>query len=533
MAKALIAVDQTDITISQSIMRDTVKSLIAQTGFDPAAKIIFNDDTVDSPRHIKNMFDKCTETDGTRTQYMSYVFAEYTDRTTEDGWAQSQRRRHLTRPLFEDKAIGVTVRPMYLEHEAKMTLRFRSNSRTKMTHWLNILKTTDVIKTHLGYIDISYDYQFPNEFLDFIVDAYDAMDDYPEPTPDLKTYLQEHFRSDIQKRKNLNGSAVDIVAFEVLKNVEGQADDQGFWNEQEIQNGIYEVTLNYTFRYERIVAVEMIFPAIIYNRFIKKEYVERFHHHFRLRNDDNYDRPITFIDGDLRSYEVNYYYIGDGGSRMVPWDDFFPEFPNPTTQTVSLFPFQVDLDNPRDVCNISDLSHDYVPEAIHKYINEQKDFINVINGSLVAFEVYSVGEDEEMIMVEIDDDYNIKTTRDMDGKRRHYMRVTLKKNIPSLHPDRLRYLLTMGQTAVDIFKLYDPTLETTTDAADWQRRVGFDMTPGRDKTIPSLLMMAGDNITDYSFTRWVRKLDSTDEWFVNLRPMMPKYVGQYNITASR
>lgn len=533
MGKAIIAVDQTDITISHSIVRDAVKDIVKQTGFDPEASLVFNDQTVDSPRHLKNMFDGCTQPDGTRTQYKSYVFIEYTDKTTEDGWVQSQRARNLTRPLFNDPHTGIRIDPRYIQHEVKASIRFRSNSRVKLTHWLNMLRSTDAIRTHLGYVDISYDYALPPAFLDFIVDAWGNMDSHWTATPSLKDYLQEGFREDIQKRSNLDQSHTDIVAFEILKNTEGLADDALFWNEEEIAAGIYECTLEYTFRYERIVAMELTYPAVIYNKFIDKSYVEAFHHTFRLRNDENYDRPITFIDGDLRSYEVNYYYIGDGGTRMVPWDDWFPKFPRPDTQTVSIFPIQVDDDDPTNLFNLADIPEDYVPEAFMTYLKEESDYLNVFNGCLASIELYSVGEEEEMITTEIDSSGQVRSKRPMDSTRRNYVRFGLKKDIPSIHPERLKKLLNMGETAIGLFKLYDVTVTHTDDHLRWQREVGFDMSPGRDKTIPSLLLMTGDSISDYSFTRWVRKLNGTNEWFVNLRPMMPKYVGQYNMTASR
>lgn len=533
MGKTMVSIGQTDSTITRSIMRDTVKTLVMQTGFDTDADVIFDDESVDSPRQIKNIFDGCFDK-GIRTQYKSYVFVEYTDKMTEEGgWVNSMRGNDQTPPLFNDPAIGVRVTPRYVEHEANMTIRFRSNSKVKLNQWINALKATDSIKTHLGYVDVRYDYSFPYSFLDFIYDAWKMMDKHPSPTPDLKEYLTEHMRHDIQSRKNLNGTHSEVIAVERQMNVEGIADDKLFYETRQIQRGIYEVVLEYRFTYKRIVAAEMVFPALIYNEFIDAEYVHYFHTNSRLRNDSLYTKPISFIGNKLQNTEIDYYYMGDGGSRMVPWDDFFPTKPNENIQTVSLFPIKIDDDNPEKLFHIDDLTDDFMPSSVYNYIMQEKDHINKFNQSLVEVELYAIDEEERRIPVFMDADNNFVVNEDLDSRRRHYCRIGLKKDIPSIHPESLKRILNQKDLAIDLFELYDDGLEVTIDADEWQKRVGKIDRPGTDKSIPSLLLVVGDKITDYSFTRWVRKLKGTNEWFKNLRPTMPKYVGQYNISVRR
>lgn len=533
MGKTMVSIGQSDTTISRSIVRDTVRTLIENTGFDPGADIIFDDDTVDSPRMIKNIFDKCMS-EGIRTHYKSYVFVEYTDKMTEEGgWVNSMRGNDQTPPLFNDPDIGVKVTPRYVEHEMILTLRFRSNSKVKLSHWINTLKVSDSINTHLGYVNIRYDYSFPYSYLDFIYDAWKMIDAHPSDTPDFKSYLKEHMRHDIQKRKNLNESHKEVIAVERQMNVEGTADDKMFYEERQIQRGIYEVSFEYRFRYRRVVAAELIFPAIIYNKFIDKDYVEYFHSNSRLRNDTLYTQPISFIDNKLQATEIDYYYMGDGGSRMVPWDDFFPAKPNEHIQTVSLFPIQIDETNTKLLFNIDDLTDRFLPKSVYDYIMAEKDHINKWNQSLVEVEVYSVGADERRIQVYMDNDYNFVTKESLDSRRRHYCRIGVKKDIPSIHPESLKRILSNKDIAIPLFQLYDDALVVTDSENEWTNKVGQIEKPGRDTSIPSMLLVAGDTITDYSFTRWARKLKGTNEWFKNLQPLRPRYVGRYNINVRR
>lgn len=533
MGRAFITIDQTDITVTRAIMRDAARFLVENTGFDKSAKIIFDDESVDSPRQIKNTFDGCLNSEGIRTQYRSYVFVEYTDRTTEHGWVNSMREGRRTPPLFDDPAIGVQMNSRYIEHEAEMTMRFRSNSKAKLDQWLNALRASDAIRTHLGYFDITYDYAVPTPFLDFIHDAWKAIDAHPSETPSLKEYLADHLRGDISKRSNLNDTFSAVVAIERQKNVEGVPEDAMFWNTRSIQRGIYEVSLTYRFRYDRIVGVELTYPAVIYNSFIPREYVQAFHSPLRLRNDFDYTQSLTFIDNKLQDYEINYYYLGDGGSRMVPWDDFFPANPMANTQTVSLFPVRIDDANTKNLFNINDLTEKFLPKAVLDYVLSEKEHINRHLQSLVQFELYSVGEDEKKIFVHLDDEYNVLSAEPLDSRRRHYVRIGLLKDIPSIHPESLKRILNKPDIAIELFKLYDASLEVTDSEDEWKTRVGTEMPQGRDMTIPSLLFRTSKAITDYSFTRWVRKLRGTNEWFINLRPTMPKYVGQYNINVRR
>jgi hypothetical protein len=532
MGKALVPVGQSDTTIVRRIVRDTVDQLIEKTNF-PDATLIFNDESVDSPRNLKNMFDGCYDDGGIRTQYKNYVFIEYEDVTTEQGWINSLRTNKKTPSIFHDKEAGIDIYPHYLQHENTITMKFRCNDKSRMDAWLNGLRATDAIRLHLGYIDIGYDYNIPDIYLAFLYAAWENKSKLPGYDKDLKEYLNSWKSEAFQTRKNLNGTYTQAIAHEAQQNVEGQPEDAMFWNTREIQRGIYEVTLVYKFTYKRATALVMNFPALIYNRFIPSKFVKLLHSNFRLRDDYEYDRPIDFIDNDLRKHEIEYYYRGDGGSRMVPWDDWFPKEPVKETQTVTLFPVNVDLSNLHDVCNLNDVPDKYLPAGYKAYAASEWQTINLQGTGLLRIEMYEVGETENFNFIKVDQDLNMTTSRPMDPTKRNYLRIGLARDITDIHPDSLRRLLEKPDDAMQIFKLYDSTVELIDDASEWEERVGYDMEPGRDKSIPSLLLLSCDSITDYSFTRWARKLDDTAGWFVNLQSRRMRTVGQYNISARR
>lgn len=533
MGRAFIANSQTDITITRSIMRETVKGLMQRTGFPERADIIFDDDTVDGPRQLKNYFDGCYGESGVRTNYRSYVFVEYTDNLSEMGWINSRRVHPVHAPIYDDSSNGVVLTPEYREHEVNMSIRFRCNDKVKLSSWINMLKSTDSVKTHLGYIDIRYDYAIPDAFLDFINTSYEMQQLLPGEKETLKEHLHKRFKQGVIKRSNLDGKHVTIAVNEVQENVEGYPEDKQFYNTKQIQRGIYEVTLDYKFFYQKIIGTVLTYPALIHNQFIPEKYLSIFSDQFRLRNDADAVKPLTFLDGKLNDYEIDYYYKGDGGSRMVPWDDWFPSTPVEDTQTVNIIPICVSDTDYSDVYNLRDLGEEYLPKAIVDYAESCWSVIGDNKACLLSVTVFSVGDEETLIPGVVDKNLNVRTIEPMDPKKRNYVRIALNRSPTLLHPDRLAAFLENAEVALGILKLYDADLQATDSAPVYNRVMPASVEPGRHKYLPSLLLTDGTKIIPKSFAIWVKQQESTPDWFVSLNPGLSKTVGTYNITTGR
>lgn len=529
MGKCTIAVGQSDITIQRSVVREVVKQIIKNTGFDPAADLIF-DDTEDSPRQLKNAFDGCY-TDGVRTNYKSYAFIEYDDNSTERGWLESNRMKAELPSVFDDKESGIAIDALYVEHKVDMEIRFRCNDRSRLNQWINAVKVTDGLRLQLGIHSLRYDYSIPYVFLDFIHEAYDMKVSSGLYTKSLAEYTKECFADGIGKRSNLNDTHHEIIMNEIQHNVLGNAEDTLFWNTKSTGNGIYEVTLGYTFTYQRVTALTLHYPAIIYNQFIDQKYLDYFHRVINPENPEDFTKPINFIDGAVNTVKTDFYYLGDGGARMVPWDDFFPSKPYQHTQTVLLFPIQVDLNEPDLLFNLSDLTDEFVPPEVISYISAYPDYLNDATRSLLSIELYSVGEEETRLWTLVDADYNVRTKKTMNPRHRNYVRLSLNKTIIDLHPTILVELIKNKDIAFPMFKLYDANLEVTEDETFYRATIAHAKANGAKR--PSLLLQQGDALSRESVDQWLLVLKSSPGWFRNLVPKVNVQVGNYLIHASR
>jgi hypothetical protein len=533
MCKTTKPITQADITVARSIARETVKGIIRVTGFPSDAEIIFTDEQVDSPRNVKNLFDKCRDANGIRTRFQDFVFVEFEDRFTEEGVARHRPGNGPMPPVFLDPGLNIALEPIYAESEMTLTMRFRANDRSRLSHWVNALRLRHGLVDLLMTIGIRNDWSIPYRFVEFIYDAYKLREKVAPYNETFAEYCKQHFVKGMQLRSNLNQSHNEMIINEVQKHVRGWVDDKEFYNSREIQAGIYECTMTYKFRYQRIIANTLYYPPTIHNQFIAKEYADEFIHPWVKEVRKAYTRPWTYAGNVLLGHDETFFYLGDGGARTLEWDDWFPNVYDRNTQTVLITPFAVDPSDPEFVFHLDDLGDEYLPAVVKKFLRKNKDNLYEINKTLVKVELFSVSDTEKIMPVYIDVHDNIRTKSPVDLRSRNYVRISLVKDLAKLNPVFVRDLLN-DPDFLDLLQFYDPTLTTTDDSEYWDKIMPVKPKPDIMHKYPSILLLdSNGKISDRSFWYWLIKMDKTNSWFKNLRQNNTLTVGQANINVRK
>ncbi len=535
MGKVRIPIGQSEVTIGRSIARESVKEVMRKTGFDPKAKILFRD-RLGVPPSPKSMFKSCY-TEGALTAYRNLVIVEYEENFTEAGLMKARYRSNDVLPIFHDEELGIKLTPEYAESLMVVKMKFRGNSLAKLNAWINALRLTEGLQNLLYEVDARYDFSIPYPYLQFLHHAHDLREKDPilGYGDDLRTYLLTHFRQGIQTRKNAkNGDDAhrEVIFHEVHRNTTGRANEELFYNAKEIDSGIYEVDLELSFRYPKIIGLTMEYPAIIHNSFIDMAFPNAFH--TRSQDDGQHLKPLSYIGGILNVPSKDYIYCGDGGSRLIEWDEWFPKDPIEATQTVSIFPISVDQNDLTGMFNVYDLDDSYLPAACKAYLAKYHDDFGKSRHGLVSIELYSVGAEEEIRYVNLDAALNATSRVDMDGRKRNYVRIGLFKDIALTNPVTLRKLLKDEAIMKPLMELYDPTVTFTDDITVWESRMPTEIVPGRNPRIPSLIYSTAENgIDDRSFTLWLKKLKATNEWFIGLNSNTAYQIAANNLTVKR
>ena len=466
MGKVTVAIGQGDITVARSIARDTLKHIIQKTGYPEDYTILFSDESVDSPSQTKNFFNKCLDDGGVRTHYANYIFVEYKDTFTEHGSVQSKGLNDHPY-IFNDEKLGVAIRPEYARAKIEFSIRFRFNDYTVLQGWVNALRLTEGLKNLHHGVDVRYDYSIPYPFLEFMYFAHELREKQEGYGESLATWIKNNKSKAMQTRTNANASYTEVIANEQQLNCHGTVNENLFYNTREIQQGVHEVVMEYTLNYSRIIGCTLFFPAIIHNQFIPREFVDAFIKRHPWYDSSKHVKPLSYLNDYVTPATIDRFYLGDGGSRMVEWDDWFPADAPNNRQTVSLFPIRVNFNDPYDVVNLNDIPDMYVPKAIKDYLKKYGHLHNEMNKCLVQIEVYAVNETETIRIVNIDQNLAIRTTKPLSVRDRNYVRVTLMRDPAKLSPIQTRELLKDPILFFPILKLYDPETTVINNSDQW------------------------------------------------------------------
>lgn len=455
MAKVCITIPQSDITVTNSIARNVVKDLIKITGFPDDSEIII-DSNQGGTRALSGFTNPCELP--IRPESRNYVFVTITERYTEDGTVTNFQPNHYKKKIFKDDELGINITPVYSQVEIELALRFRTADLTTMRSWVAAMRVNESFQTNKFFHNIKYDYSLPTSMLDFTVDAWKMSEAVSPRGKTLPEFVKEGFGGGLIKRKNLSGSHSEFVINEVQSGVAGFKLTDFPYNEYTNEEGIYELQYPYKVLFDRIDAAVLETPIIIHNQFVPDRYINL----WLKRNNPGYE-PFGFRDhgwivDDLEDDTFDMFYKGDGGARMIPYDDFFPTTPRDNTATVFLSPIQVG-DDPYVIMNINDLPNSMVPKEVKDYINMFPERCEAFRAGLISIEVYEIYEKEKRLEVSIDALGNVRTKAPMLKHHRNYVKIDLLKDFSLFSSSHTLELLKEGNVISGLIKLLSPSTE--------------------------------------------------------------------------
>ncbi|QAX96008.1 hypothetical protein [Vibrio phage vB_VmeM-Yong XC32] len=530
MPRIITPITESLQSIERRVSDSVIHSFLAKTAFKPKYQIRYEREIAGTSKAVRNLFTN-NNGDAIESKYKTYVFAEVNERYLEDHVNISRWQNAYHPPTFHDKEHGILLKPLYSTALVEMTLRIRCSSQVELTSWLNDLRITHGSSNLNWRHDIDYEYDIPHDFIDFLGEAWRMKQNVMPDEEELGDYLRRCFRHGVQKRQSQNMEHTDLIMVEKQDDVLGLATDEFFYNEKAYADGIYEVTINYRYEYKKPTALTIEVPATVRNQTIPKRFIQNWIP--AVEREDTAYRPLYHA-SQYDEEQNPMFVIGDGGSRMREWDDWFPQDYNQHTQTVSILPIKVSQGAPTKVFNIWDIPDKYVPQAIKQYLKDFPEHKGHYPFSLVTLEVFAVGETEEQVVHSLDPNGDITVWNPLDPRKRNYLRISLLKDIARYNARETEKLLKMPEKAIELFKLYDPDVRLTESKKEIDAALPGTIKPGAYKHIPSILYNPnGTGITARSFTYWLRKLPTTNKLFMELAPRGGSTVQFFNISVDR
>lgn len=521
MPGAFISAGQTDITVTRSVVRDVVKSIARNSHFPEDLTLVYEGQDTTGTANPNGYFNSCTDPI-TRTRFNAYAFIEYKETASELlGTDLGRYMDHI--PIFDDPKIGLMLIPQYREHKLEITVRFRCDSKTKLSSWLSSYKSASNSRNNFGFLSARYYFKIPTEFMAFLYDAWEMQTVYGNPG-DSYDYITSHFYSQPKIDSTITGNQKRIIYECGLRNLTAVLTNPTFYNDITSEDGVHEVSINLEVHYPKAEGVSIIYPAMIHNQLVPDKYLKRWSQYYQwLDKWQDPVKPMSYIGNTLKVFETeaSTVYLGDGGARLLPWDNWFPKTPVKDTQTICIAPIFVDVENPTYICNITELAGDYIPDDVMAYIGADEKRGQVGN-SLIRFELYQIDETEKRTYLVPDDNLNLYAKENLDLLKRNYLRISLVRNFANVMGDSLLQLTRLGEPLVKILPIYNPDVTIYTDQYEYEEAVIESQNDDIPKAVPNGILAINGKANLKTVDDWRDNYEVTIRWKDHPYPDYPK-----------
>jgi len=453
---------------SQAISRPVVIDIVNQV---KAVTKIPADTPVFYPGETERMRTAGSELNSSADRFASFdttkaIFIEVEEDHDIDNVATSSVHGYGAQPVFLDKALGVAIVPLYTKVELKITMRYRTHSRTEAMRWrddmrLRISQMRDV-NTHV----IKYHYLLPAEILILLKDIYtqrEAIEPYNEG-------FVEYFKSKSTDRLTLIGDLVGKDArlgiAETQTRVFGYYDFEPLPDKPEKDNdkGIWTVTLNYKLTYDKPYACHVRYPVMVHNQLLPFAYT--------AFTDTSVDlnKMVLSFQGSLyamRAFEydttMNAVVDPQAYIKLPEFDDYVIPQAMPGTGTVLMALTQVENDR-KTLLNLKELDPIILDQDLLDWlIAGEYQYICQRFRSIVQVNLYRNDTLVTHTALTCDGGLNIRSLTDLNLRNQHRIRLSLVTDISYLDSDAIRRLRNNPKVFVKIIGALNELLKNHPD----------------------------------------------------------------------
>lgn len=361
-----------------------------------------------------------------------YVKIEVIETPDTDAVQEIQHHSYDNRPVFLDKLLGFSLRPIYHPTKIEITFSYQSTSETTVNEWMaaQITKASRGRDTHLHHV--SYRYPLSMEFLIAMTDIHrlrEAVDGYGE---DLMTYFNKHRSNRLTFITNLAGEQAVPVVHEHQGEIVGSFDftvapekpvfnkDKGTWTA--------EFTYRYTFWKPEQCMLE--YPIAVHNQLMPEIYLKDLeevvdyqtnHAHYSYGGHALANFSLDKARGDR--YPTPYL-------NIPSYDDFKPEVKR---HTATIFMARCFLDDTQsDLLDFNDLGDLEIDSDILAFLRSEAPYLTKQFFSVFLVEHYVNGMLQPYEDLEVTPELMVRSKKKLSYRDTHHVRFAA---IPEItHP---------------------------------------------------------------------------------------------------
>lgn len=326
--------------------------------------------------------------------------------------------------LFSDEPLGIYLYPVYSETEVRMSFTYRTADKREA----EVFRDQYRVKLAEGVRELifsaNYELVIPKEFIMTLKTIHGLREKQAGYGETWAQWMNKNLSPKSTVLATLSGGA-PVLAFK-----EEQVGIQGYWEfdlPPELSKGengsTYELTMDFTYRYEKPIMFVMEYPIIVHNQLLPARYIPE-------KGNTYYSRLLGTKDRMNESFDMfrklsGYWYNTLDGIVQPFIDEFVSKVKNPAYFNVLTTRVRVDPANPHEVINLSQLSPYSLSQSVIDALLFNLEYVGYNYCGPFVLQLYEDGVPCIDGTVTMDSDLNVRSTIQMDVRKNYHLGVSL------------------------------------------------------------------------------------------------------------
>lgn len=390
------------------------------------------------------------------------ITVEVDEEPDEAMFATTPGNRIDNTPDFLDRALGVTLKPIYTGMNMVTTVTFRTPSRTEAVRWRNDARYKASQMRSVNLHVVEYAYQLPKAAIVLLKHIWELREKQFGFGQSFEDYMSEHFTTRATVATTIVGTQSEYLIREAQDRVQGTFDFTYNPRKQEKTDGdVWEVSFTYTFSYQKPTEYSMIYPLLVHQQPIKYEYIP-------MLPMDPYEAKSR------RSLSVTAFHFfeapvvlerltGRVPIHYSPQQDLWtPDQPPASRRIVASFMVYVKPELKRQkLLNLNQLGNYYInPDVLEWMVKSEYKYLTIPSTSPVTISLY---RNECLAFpkdLEVDNEGNVWLIGEADCRKRYRVTISVATTLTSCSPASIKRCALFPKAMCKIIKLTRTTTGT-------------------------------------------------------------------------
>jgi hypothetical protein len=355
--------------------------------------------------------------------------------------------------IFEDDKLPIYIKPIYASSEVKITVKYKARDKNQAIKWRNDIQSHIAMMRDINLHEINYHYHLPEIHIEILKELHRLRENVAGYGDTFDDYFAKRLTNNASIITNLSGTEGIWAVSEKQIRVQGYFDFEGVpeKGDKEGDHDNWAISFVYSFKYEKPIECNMVYPLVIHNQLIGSKYRPSAKD-YKLE-----DQPGAFTSSgrafyNFESDNTSLSIMGNDGVSIPSFDEFIPNSIIPTTIRVFTALTSITEANKRFLFNLNELGQLQLYPKIIEFIKlSEYPHLGKAFHSIFALNLYrdsALVSDNALI---VDSNLNVNSTIDLDLRKTYHVRLGLVTDVSYLRGEavgRLRKYPDVGDKLI-------------------------------------------------------------------------------------